>query len=775
MSAAADPGDEHDESSYLKDILEAAPSVPAGERVSQRHLEQENDVEGDLFPISSYPVHTGSDSEEDWLPLNKTQKKRKRCVSENAHLEPQEETNEGSIYYDRPNRFYGPSSTWLFWTRSERETIRSLDQDRMENLSAHLYIAHKIKKQTQSVQHSHIQRREARSTSAEDDYKERDLEKPFKLPKVWTAWPLPPEQVPRVFHTTGILDQHDPFTFKMPQDSGPSSELEDWLIATSSRAGRERLHLRESEDAATSDVSVFGQNVVQSKARSPEQGATLCRSHSQQDLSPSPVFFSSQPTAVQRPPSQPHPSLSQTSRKSVCSSPPRSRSPARFLPQQASLCPVPLADDERARTLLLPAARHIIAKLDKLLMGLHRVRSTYGEYDDDTWNETETQTETEGEMSKSRSRGRSKIKGKSKRGRRTSSPIRYSREEEEEEDQTELETQVMNEEIFTSSKPGPSQLPHSDTQPDDHSISQKKIRARKAKLSRLGLRDWSDVLGMAALTGWDRDVVSRAGRRCARLFDEDMGFRTFHHGAVGNHAENAKGTWVEETSASEGLVVLEGQGGEEATRRDTGDDDDGDGDLGNSETESEHDNPPTAGPSKEDEEAISAADVGADADADTSSSASSPPAAIAAEATRAQATTNKTSPSLFPCPHTSCHRHHPRPFHTIENLARHLNQQHLTKRPLSSATTATSSRDKATPFIPARTGIYCPIATCHRHRDPFSRGNLLYRHVRKVHPEMDLRGVKEGEKERRRRWSRRRSSGERGGRGSGREERPGDR
>jgi hypothetical protein len=45
---------------------------------------------------------------------------------------------------------------------------------------------------------------------------------------------------------------------------------------------------------------------------------------------------------------------------------------------------------------------------------------------------------------------------------------------------------------------------------------------------KLGLRDWSDVLGMASLTGWNPAVVARAGERCARVFDENMLFRTFH-------------------------------------------------------------------------------------------------------------------------------------------------------------------------------------------------------------------------------------------------------
>jgi hypothetical protein len=57
------------------------------------------------------------------------------------------------------------------------------------------------------------------------------------------------------------------------------------------------------------------------------------------------------------------------------------------------------------------------------------------------------------------------------------------------------------------------------------------------QIERLGLRDWSDVLGMAALTGWDEQVLRRASKRCADLFGEDMLFRTFYDG--GTEGENS--------------------------------------------------------------------------------------------------------------------------------------------------------------------------------------------------------------------------------------------
>ncbi|KAF2755001.1 hypothetical protein EJ05DRAFT_118767 [Pseudovirgaria hyperparasitica] len=41
-------------------------------------------------------------------------------------------------------------------------------------------------------------------------------------------------------------------------------------------------------------------------------------------------------------------------------------------------------------------------------------------------------------------------------------------------------------------------------------------------------RDWSEVLGVASLCGWNEAVVARAAARCASLFGESMAFRTLH-------------------------------------------------------------------------------------------------------------------------------------------------------------------------------------------------------------------------------------------------------
>ncbi|KAI1652676.1 hypothetical protein F4813DRAFT_394485 [Daldinia decipiens] len=48
--------------------------------------------------------------------------------------------------------------------------------------------------------------------------------------------------------------------------------------------------------------------------------------------------------------------------------------------------------------------------------------------------------------------------------------------------------------------------------------------------TRLGLRDWRDVLGAAALAGFPADAVDRAARRCADLFGQSMTLHTLAEG-----------------------------------------------------------------------------------------------------------------------------------------------------------------------------------------------------------------------------------------------------
>jgi len=49
---------------------------------------------------------------------------------------------------------------------------------------------------------------------------------------------------------------------------------------------------------------------------------------------------------------------------------------------------------------------------------------------------------------------------------------------------------------------------------------------RRPRQGKLSLRDWSEVLGSAALVGFPQDVIARATQRCVDLFGEGMAMKT---------------------------------------------------------------------------------------------------------------------------------------------------------------------------------------------------------------------------------------------------------
>ena len=85
-----------------------------------------------------------------------------------------------------------------------------------------------------------------------------------------------------------------------------------------------------------------------------------------------------------------------------------------------------------------------------------------------------------------------------------------------------------------SAPEGDEELPRGRATEDTTSAHAQKRRPKPSGPNNheLGLRDWSEVLGMAALTGWDQAIIDRAARRCASLFGEGMSLRTMSETAA---------------------------------------------------------------------------------------------------------------------------------------------------------------------------------------------------------------------------------------------------
>lgn len=351
----------------------------------------------------------------------------------------------------RPNQFRGPPSTWRNWTSKERDLATSLDLLQAKDLSIHLYNAFKLKGRNRTLdRHSPAKYPQANE--------EGHLGSTWVPPKLWTAWPLSPDSVPREqdekrWGESVILPA--PYVIKPRR---PGQALMENLVAQVLRRAKERLEEREWDDIQ------------------PTIPATRSTGPSRKERRDSMGQFS-QPGED------------------------------RGLP---NLTPVVMADDERAMEILRPTVQHIMTKMEGLLMGLHHARSAYlavgGSHSE----------------SQSRASGRSASRSRQKKRRRkasTSGPDTAAISD------MSLDS-PSNVNVVASAKSGP----RSNTKRHRASSHRTKSQTFPERKARLGLRDWSDILGVASMTGWDSDIVQKAAARCSTLFGEGITFRTLTEG-----------------------------------------------------------------------------------------------------------------------------------------------------------------------------------------------------------------------------------------------------
>ncbi|KAG9789960.1 hypothetical protein KCU88_g1452, partial [Aureobasidium melanogenum] len=436
-------------------------------------------------------------------------------------------------YFTRPNRYFGPASTWRSWTEQERTVALSLDRVRSQDLSVHLFNAFWLKRKAGEVERTPKRRKlsskgkeratgsfevsatdDGGLTSGVDEQPRIGGQQRSTLPRSWTAWPLPPDQVPR----DELLPRVDaPGAWRATAtavDMRPSADLEGWLIAIAQKMARERWSSREWEDEDAKNAvrghGTSGQQGTDSEVESASDAEESEEAESGSDIDdeeqhdPGIPLFSSQ--AVSPLGSDEDEVEEEAGKDSI-----------RTLDENDDKDhrrPVPLADDEKARQYFLPSARHILSGLDRLLFGLHNARRAYAQ---------KPQGKPRGRrLTSSRSRSRSRIF--------QDRPTTTDEEEEEDEDEDEDEERRGRRSRRSSSA-------------SSVVSSTSRFRTRpRTRTDRFNPRDWSDVVGMAALTGWDASIVERASERCARLFGENMLFRTFHEGGEAKDESNTSTT-----------------------------------------------------------------------------------------------------------------------------------------------------------------------------------------------------------------------------------------
>ena len=571
-------------------------------------------------------------------------------------------------YLTRPNRWYGADSTWLSWTEEDRLVAKSLDRVRSQDLSLHLYNAHVLNSDAKQSRDARRRRIKGKMlVSSEEDPVESEAEK-LVPPSGWTAWPLPAHQIPR---ESLIPDTKPTVVYRMQDDPRPSADLEECLIATTTRFARERWNTRawmpvfpqkrqwgikvEEGEEIEQDVNM-GELSPEASSEDDNIVETVTSGSDSASDNGGDQVYTSQAYGL---------ALDDEDEKSAMGQ------QGRHVDSLGDQQPVPVADDELARELLLPSTRHMLSKLDDLLMGLHRARQSYAST---SYRRRQARTSGRDESVASDSESEISLASSSNRKRKRTGTASVA--------------------SSTSAQSEPREF--EDTE---------KGRMRRIKLNT---RNWSDVIGMAALTGWDAAVVERASQRCASLFDENILFRTFHEG-------NAK---VRQASY---FTEHEALDDEESFEPDTQEDS-----LTAMVRTSQACNECHA--LKEKCEAPDDAEGHSDCQR------------CAKLGLQCSGITVKVYDDIGrSCPYQSCERHNI-PFSKSWHLQRHLDTVHqndaLRNQP-DDPPTVTANIEQ-----PVHAKIVCPVLTCPRHKQPFTRGTRLYEHVQKMHPEVDVHEVK---------------------------------
>ncbi|KAH7320021.1 hypothetical protein B0I35DRAFT_460329 [Stachybotrys elegans] len=438
------------------------------------------------------------------------------------------------LHENRPNRWRGDPSAWRALTRSERELWLSLKQTRDADLALHLFNVAALKRPRDEET-----RRALRIQTAAGE------EVTWRPPDAWTAWPLKSRDVPveGLMHGTKTADHDEAFTFRRDEAVMPSTELEEELSATILRQAKNRFRRRQQR----------------SQPQPTEPSTPIIASQTMRSSPPPPP---PPPPAVSSSPARP------SSQEPIASTevPPASQEPDGVVAAPKPI-PVMSADDERSYMLLRPSVRHILTQLDAGLEILRRtdVGAGYG---------TDSATDTSDSSSSSHKRGRGRPR--STWSSATTSPSRpltrrgrprkvhVPREGESYEEMVERVAREAHRRLPVRPEDkdaafeawlragegegegeGDDPATAENTARNATTVRQRKTarkRRRPKRLRETRPRDWTDVMGVAALAGFPPAVIARATKRCADLFGEPMLMHTM------NEAPASRGTGVVTTT-----------------------------------------------------------------------------------------------------------------------------------------------------------------------------------------------------------------------------------
>ena len=380
------------------------------------------------------------------------------------------ESSSSSDLPRRPNRYTGKRQDWQRWTEPERSLIDGHDQLRANDLSIHLYNAHALTARLRTGDClAQCMPWSSKSRWINMNERERVCGQLLNWypSDAWTAWPLPPERVPRPEEEWGLPedDGNAAYTIKREQER-VSEEIEEVLTGTIMRQAREQWDARE---------------------------------------------WAKRPKPLEE-----------------------------LLKNDGYPKPVPMANEEQENAILRSTVRSLLTDLDALLKSLQYTaperfrwlpkpkKAAFSENHDHV---QATQSPAERQLSRIRDRFldppdiMTGVKGYEPRAqdrqRQLGQDVMMSDSE-----TSSVSNNPANSEA--SQHPGDAPLPASGATSAKPRANKRKRQSQESR----GLRDWSDVLDVAATTGWDRQVIHRAAQRCSALFGESMSFRVLKEGDI---------------------------------------------------------------------------------------------------------------------------------------------------------------------------------------------------------------------------------------------------
>lgn len=585
------------------------------------------------------------------------------------------------LYESRPNRWRGLPQSWRTVTEEDRLTFNALERLRNQDLSVHLYNAFALK-HTQNAPRPQILDDIVQAQGSE-------LE-PWVPPKSWTAWPLRADLVPPDDLMKSTEDEDEVLTFRKPQIKAPSSQLEDVVTAAILRSAKEKFRKRQLYEplATTHDHNVVKRETVSSgndsTANNEESEEAAMRSRDVEVL---------QNKAGEK----------------------------TYMPTVAT-------DDDASYELIRPSTRAILSKLDQTLTVLHNARSaSYGGLTDSESSSSDGEDDLYDEATPGGHRARSRAKSRSRQTSRASSvasnfgarsrsqsqvptaspsksTTKYGRKMLSMPHEGESERDFLRRRALEQKKKRPIFSDDETTTAGGGAKSPRKSRSRRTRprsdnsvywlqkrVDRLDLRGWSDVMGAAALAGFDARVIERATQRCANLFGQGMDMHTIK--------EDAR---METKRYLPGKVVLSSGSEDE-----------------DEDEEPDHQNRSTSrrsslAPSRP----VSRASSDDDERQDKNRGFASPRKRQRRSSSRGSAL------DAYYCHHAGCERAI-QSFDRPANLRRHLNLVHG----------EVDWQEGHTPQPERKAPYNCPHTDCERASRPFDKGHNLRRHLQLVHGE----------------------------------------